>query len=371
MMDCLDGIAVLEIGAMTPGKYAGHLLVGMGATSLRVERPGGASDTISNEDLLLNQGKRSVTVNLASDRGRELVHHLAARADVVIEGHRPGTAERLGIGWDSLRALNERLVYCSISGFGQDGPDRLRPGYDLIFQAASGLLQATAPAGAEPGLPSTFVADAASGLAAAFAISAALRKTALDGVGTRLDLSMLETAFSLLAVSHGTLRPDGGAAASAPRAAYGVYRTADGRHIAIGAARPASCRTLFQHLGRADLGERGMIAGDEEAISFLRDTLASRTAGEWQAELGPLDVEVSLVRTPHEAFDDPQLMARGRVTSSTHPQAGPLRQINALAGSAGSPPSPAPRIGRDTDAVLAELGYDAKDIAAFHDEAAV
>ena len=130
---------------MTPGKFAGFLLVGWGARSIRVERPGAGSDTISDEDLLLNQGKRSIMLDLRSETGREVIHRLAARADVVIEGHRPGVVERPGIDWETLHGLNQRLVYCSISGFGQDGPDRLRPGFDLIFQAATGLLQATSP----------------------------------------------------------------------------------------------------------------------------------------------------------------------------------------------------------------------------------
>ena len=124
MKDCLSGIEVLEIGVMTPGKFAGFLLVGWGAHSLRVERPGpelgSGSDTITDEDLLLNRGKRSMLLDLRSESGREVIHRLAARADVVIEGHRPGVAERLGIDWQTLRGLNQRLVYCSISGFGQE-----------------------------------------------------------------------------------------------------------------------------------------------------------------------------------------------------------------------------------------------------------
>ena len=376
MKDCLSGMEVLEIGVMTPGKFAGFLLVGWGARSLRVERPGGGSDAISDEDLLLNRGKRSMVLDLRSATGREVIHRLAVRADVVIEGHRPGVAERLGIDWETLRGLNERLVYCSISGFGQDGPDRLRPGYDLIFQAATGLLQTTAPAGAEPGLPATFAGDAATGLAAGFAISAALRKAAAEGAGTYIDLAMQDVAFAMLAVSHGTLRPENDQtarhlAALAPSASYNVYQASDGRHIAIAAARPASRLALFAHLGRADLAERGMTPGDGEAAAFLGETFAAKAAAEWVAELGALDIEVSLVRAPAEAFDDPQLLARGMITASEHPKAGPLRQINGLAGPGASELAPAPEIGRDTEAVIAELGYGEAAIAALRGEGAI
>ncbi len=365
MKDCLAGIEVLGIGVMTPGKFAGFLLVGWGARSLRVEWPGGDSEAITDEDLLLNRGKRSMVLDLRGEAGRAAVHRLVASTDVVIEGHRPGVAERLGIDWETLRAINKRLVYCSISGFGQEGPDRLRPGYDLIFQAAAGLLQATAPPGATPGVPPTCLADAASGLGAAFAIAAALRKAAVEGAGTRLDLS---TAFSLLAVSHGTRRR--GQDAAAPRPAYDVYKAADERYVAIGAARPASCRALFEHLGRPDLAERGLMPGDGESAAVLRDAIAAKPAAQWEAELGALDIEVSIVRTPDEAFDDPQLLARGMILSSEHPQAGPLRQINALAGPGSPDLAPAPAIGQDTGAVLAELGYDEAAIAALCNESA-
>ncbi len=368
MKDCFSGIEVLEIGVMTPGKFAGFLLVGWGARSLRIERPSGGPDTISNEDLLLNQGKRSITVDLRSEAGRQVVHRLAARADVVIEGHRPGVAERLGIDWDTLREINQRLVYCSISGFGQQGPDRLRPGFDLIFQAATGLLHATTPPGATPGVPATFLADAVSGYAAGFAIAAALRKAAAEGVGSYLDISMLEAAFSLLAVSHGTQRdgilPD----RPASTAAYNVYQAADGRYIAIGAARRASRRALFEHLGRGDLSERGAMPGDAEAAAFLRTAIAARPAEEWVAELGALDIEVSLVRSPAEAFADPQLLARGMIAASEHPQEGPLRQINAVAGPGSLKLAPAPAIGRDNEAVIAELGYSKEAVIALRGE---
>ncbi len=370
MKDCLAGIEVLEIGVMTPGKFAGFLLVGWGASSLRVERPGSPADAISDEDLLLNRGKRSMVLDLRSKAGREVIHRLAAKADVVIEGHRPGVAERLGIDWQTLQGLNQKLVYCSITGFGQDGPDRLRPGYDLIFQAATGLLQATSAPGGVPVVPTTYLADAASGLAAGFAIAAALRKAAVEGLGSYLDLSMLEAAFSLLAVSHGTLRDGLGQDRTGSGAAYEVYRAADGRYLAIGAARPASCQALFAHLGRPDLAERALLPGDGETKAFLGAAIAAKPAAQWVAELGALDIEVSEVRSPAEAFDDPQLLARGMVARTEHPDAGALRQINALAGPGSPALAPAPAIGQDTEAVIAELGCSAATLAALRKQSA-
>ena len=363
MKDSLTGIEVLEIGVMTPGKFAGFLLTEWGARSIRVERPGTHSDTVTDEDLLLNRGKRSIILDLRAESSREIIYQLAARADIVLEGHRPGVAERLGINWDTLRKFNQKLIYCSISGFGQNGPDRLRPGFDLIFQAATGLLQATSSPGAALGPPTTFASDAATGLAAAFAVTAALRKAIVENKGTYIDLAMQDVAFSMLAVSHGTLSEKSKQTEPAPSAAYNIYRTSEGRHVAIGAARPASCLALFEHLGRADLAERGLEPGDKEATNFLREIFSTKTSDEWVAEISALDVEISKIRSPAEAFDDPQLLARNMVSLSEHPLAGSLRQIGAFTGTKSPRLNSAPEIGRDTNGVLTELGYDMKTIS--------
>lgn len=366
MQDALQGVTILEVGVMTPGKYCGFLMTGWGARSIRVERPGGAGE-ITTEDLQLNRGKRSITLNLRDPRGRDALLRLCVRADVLIEGYRPGVTGRLGIDYDAVRAVNESIVYCSLSGFGQDGPDRQRPAFDLIFQARSGFSSLLGDGPPHP--PRTWLADSVSGLMAACTISAALRKREATGTGIHIDLAMLDSVFSLLSVSHGTVGADGRSAGDeaerrSHRPAYDIYEAGDGRFVALGAARPASCRALFEHLGRPDLADRGLETGPAgaEAAGFLHAALKAKPAQGWVDELSALDIEAAVVATPREAFDDPQLKARNMVAEMAHPQAGALRQIGVPAAGA-IDPGPAPAIGADTDAVLRELGYDAAAVS--------
>lgn len=361
MREALKGVSVLEVGTMTPGKYAGYLLCGWGATSIRVERPEGAGE-LSMEDLLLNRGKRSLTLDLRSDEGREALLKLAGQADVLMESYRPGVAERLGIGYEAIRAVSPGIVYCSLSGFGQNGPDAMRPAYDLLFQAETGLGQLLRRADETPAPPRTFLADSVSGLMTAFAISAALRRKAETGEGCHIDLSIQESLFSLFAVSHGTIAADGRAAADrsevwSQRPVYDIYRAGDGRHVAITATREVSARALFEHLGRPELAEAAMQPGvsGEEAAAFLREHFAQKPAAAWVEELAAQGIEVAPVNSPAEAMDLPQLKHRGMVVESGHPLEGTLRQIGIPGVGGAVALSPAPAVGADTEAILAEL----------------
>jgi formyl-CoA transferase len=197
---------------------------------------------------------------------------------------------------------------------------------------------------------------------AAFAISAALRQREATGAGAYVDLAMLDSVFALLAVSHGTM---GGRAAGAEveawarRPAYDIYEAGDGRFVALAAAREASCGALFDHLGRPDLAEFGLLPGDagQEAAAFLRQILRTKPARNWVEELSALDIEITRVNTPEEAFDDPQLRERGMIAETTHPAAGALRQIGVPCADIATA-APAPSIGQDTEAILRDLGCD-------------
>lgn len=371
MREAMRGVTMLEVGTLTPGKYAGYLLCGWGASSIRIERPG-SEGPVSMEDLLLNRGKRSLTLNLRAEAGRDALLKLAARADVFTESYRPGVAARLGIDYDAVSRANPGIVYCSLSGFGQDGPDSGRAGYDLLFQAETGLSGLLGPADAKPAPPRAFLADATSGLMMAFAIAAALRRKEATGDGGYIDLSIQESLFSLLSVSHGTTAADGRSAAArseawSRRPVYDIYRAADGRDLALAATREASCRALFDHLGRPDLIEAAQQPGEAgaEAAAFLATTFAARPAAAWIEELQTLDIEIAPVRTPAEAMTLPQLRQRGMVVDSDHPEAGRLTQIGVPAvGDNAEPLAPAPTVGADSDAILAELGYDDAAVAA-------
>lgn len=357
MDNALEGITVLEVGTMTPGKFTGFLLAGWGASSVRIERPGTTTDEpISDEDLTLNRGKRSITLNLRSAEGRDILLQLAARADVFMESYRPGTAKKLGIDADSIRTVNPDLVYCSLSGFGQSGPDRLRTAYDLNIQSETAFSRLLAGR-SEPAVPDTYLADSVSGLMAAFAIAAALRKREVSGKGSVLDLGVQESLFSLLAISHGIRRE-----ADPPlemRAAYGIFKTSDGTPISLGVARPASANALFGHLGRPDLAEIGLQRGvaGAEARRFLTQALAEKPAHHWIKTLIPLGVEIAPVNSVADAYRNEQLVDRSMVIETNHPAAGPLQQIG-IPGVDARNLEPAPHIGADTDAILKELEFE-------------
>ena len=337
---------------MTPGQYSGFLMTGWGATAIRIERDHGP-DGITNEDLLLNRGKKSVVLNLRDADDHAAFMALAREADVLIESYRPGVTTRLGIGYDAIRAINPGIIYCSLSGFGQTGPDAMRAAYDMLFQAESGLLHALNANAAELTAPQTYIADAGNGLMAAFAICAALQGRNRTGQGRHIDLSMQETVFSLLSVSHGTMRdgvPISGqdAAQRSMRPANNIYRGRDGRHVVITAMSEKSCRALFGHLGNEDLWRQGLTIGDPEnpAKAFLQARFAENDAQHWVDTLSALEIEIGLVNTPYEAFNNPQLNARNMVLDTVDQQGNPLRQIGFPATSKGTPDlAPAPEPG--------------------------
>jgi crotonobetainyl-CoA:carnitine CoA-transferase CaiB-like acyl-CoA transferase len=362
MEDALKGIRILEVGTMTPGKFTGFLLTGWGAKSLRIERPSGPQDpAIGDEDLTLNRGKQSIALNLREPRGRDILLQLAAKADVFMESYRPGTAARLGIDAEAVRALNSRIVYCSLSGFGQTGPDRLRAAYDLNQQAETGFSHALA-GGGTPVTPDTYIADSISGLMAAFAISAVLRQREITGEGATIDLGIQESLFALLAVSHGTLRTN--TPAQEHRAAYGSFEAANDTSLSLGVSRKASADALFKHLRRPDLADEGLLRGvpGAAARAFLTEALRAKPASDWITELAPLDIEISIVHSPESAFDNAQLIKRAMTFETIHPIAGTLRQIG-IPGVDARRLTPAPLAGADTDAVLGELDYGPTEIA--------
>jgi alpha-methylacyl-CoA racemase len=362
----LEGVRILDVGTATPGKYCGLLLAEAGADVIRIERPIRATDqpSISSEDLALNRGKRSMTLNLRAPEARAIFDRLVATSDVVIESNRPGVAARIGIGYDRLSALNPRLVYCSLSGFGQDGPRSAQAAYDINLMGLSGVLAAVT-SGAPVTAPRAYLAGAVSGLRAALAIALALAARAGGGGGRFVDVAMFESLFSILSVSHGVQRgPETSRVYDdpLPSSLYAIYDTGDGRQITLSAIRPASCRALFNELGRPALADESWNGpeGDAAAAAFLRATFLSASAETWIARLAPHDVEIGPVNSPAEAFADSQLLFRRMARPADHPIAGRYEEIGASAtfGGHAAAGRAAPLIGADTADLLTELGYD-------------
>ncbi|HKX26040.1 MAG TPA: CaiB/BaiF CoA-transferase family protein, partial [Actinomycetota bacterium] len=259
----LDGVRVLDLTRLLPGNYCTLVLADLGADVVKVEEPGRgdyirwASPLVDGQGAAhrsLNRGKRSMTLDLKSADGPVVLRRLAAGADAVVESFRPGVLERLGGGYEALSAENPRLVYCALTGYGQDGPYRDRAGHDVDYIGLAGILEATGPADGPPVLPAVQVGDFGGGMAAAVAVVAGLREAAVTGHGRVLDVSMLDVAVSWTAVSMswylaaGQVPARGAMPLTGGLACYRAYRCADGRYLAVGALEPQFWRELCERL---------------------------------------------------------------------------------------------------------------------------
>jgi alpha-methylacyl-CoA racemase len=377
----LAGIRVLDLSRLLPGPYATLVLADLGADVVKVEDPRGGDyvrwmGPLAGEQSgffhALNRNKRSLALDVRRPEGAGALRRLVRRADVVVESYRPGVMDRLGLGYEALRAENPRIVLCSISGYGQDGPYRLRAGHDIDYCAVAGVLALNGPE--ERPLPlGVQVADVAGGSWPAVAgILAALVRRAATGEGAHVDVSMTEGALAMLAMQLG-----GADARKAPlsraremlnggAACYDVYRTKDGRFVALGALEPKFFAAFCAGVGRPDLAERQYDDGGKGPRADLEAIFASRTRDEWEAFGAAHDACVAPVLEGDEPSRDPQLVARRAFVRVESPWEGRVLEGVAtpvrLAG-VEAPLRPAPRLGEDTDAVLAEGGFAPDEIA--------
>ena len=393
----LDGVRVLDLTNVLAGPVAGYQLALLGADVVKVEVPGtgdlarqlGADPDLSARDLgasflAQNGGKRSVTVNLKTDGGRDVFRRLLATADVLLENFRPGVLERLGFGWEDLRRDHPGLVYCAVSGFGSTGPESDRPAYDQVVQGLSGIMSVTGSPETAPLRVGYPVCDSIGGLAAAFSIAAALVRKQRTGEGAFLDVSMLDAALSTMGwvvsdylVAGRTPEPMGNEnRTSAPS---GTFATADGA-LNIAANRQEQWERLCVAIGREDLRRdarfetRDRRKEHREVLrGALEETLRQKPASHWDAVLRDAGVPAAPVVSVPEALDSPQVRHRRLVT--THASAAGEVALVGLPthvdGAAVSPASPPPVLGEHTDEVLGSLGLTADDIAALRAEGAV
>lgn len=374
----LASLKVLDFSTLLPGPFASLLLADLGAEVLRIESP-------TRPDLLrllpprvqgasaahawVNRNKRSLALDLKQPAAREVVYDLLRDYDILIEQFRPGVMERLGLGYEALKRINPRLIYVSITGYGQTGPYRERAGHDINYLAVSGLAASTGRRDSGPVPPGVQIADLAGGsLHGVVGLLAAVIQRQLSGEGQQVDVSMTDCAFSLHAL--------GGAAALAGGAEpglenqplngggfYDYYRTRDDRWLAVGCLEPQFLQAFCQALGRPELAARGLSqrAEDQQALkeAFARE-IERHSLADCQALFADLDACVEPVLSFSEALQHPQIAARGLVTEVPGPS-GPLRQLACpLKFSAGLPPprhsGAAP--GEHGEQVLRELGYD-------------
>jgi len=368
MPGALSRFRMLDLSRQLPGPFCSMLLADLGMDVLAVYSP---TDPMGMGIPLLGRNKRSLTLNLKVPEGRAIFHRLARDADVVLEGSRPGAAARLGVDYETLGQLNPRLVYCSISGYGQDGPYRDRVGHDVNYLGFAGVIGLTGPAGGPPVIPGVQIADIGGGaLMAAVGILAALAAREETGSGQSVDIAMLDGALAwqvvnvmrYLAEKQEPARGDTMLTGHHP--CYAIYETRDGRHVTVGALEPHFWRTLCQRLGMPELVEKQFAEGAEREDMFrrLRARFREKTMAEWVAELADLDICFGPVATLGEALADRQVRHRGMVVE----QGGGRRTLGNPVKLSDTPPTirtPPPELGEHTDAVLAGLGYSRADVA--------
>ncbi len=382
----LEGIRVLDLTRLLPGPFCTMLLADMGADVVKVEEPGRGDYMRAYPPLregqsivfnAINRNKRSITLNLKSEAGRTALLRLAARADVVVEGNRPGVMDRLGLGWATLCSHNPKLVLCSITGFGQTGPWAQRAGHDLNYMAIAGALGLNAERGGDPHPLGVQVADIGAGAqGAATAILGALLDVARGGEGRHLDVSMTDGALSWLAVPIAQMiAEDGGAAGrgdlrlTGRYACYRVYRTKDGGYYSVGALEPKFWQELCDAFGRPDLVARQYDEGAAQAALQREVELifATRTRDEWQALLGDRDVCCEPVLELDEVLRHPHVAARGLVVNTpTGTELAPAVRLEEDWRRL-----PAPGLGEHTVELLAEVGIEGEELDRMRAEGAI
>ncbi len=388
----LAGIRVLDLTRLLPGAFCSQMLADLGAEVIKIEDPNGGdynrswgpfAKTESGSFLLLNRNKKSVTINLKHEEGKALFRKLAAGADIVLEGYRPGVMDRLGLSYESLKADNRGLIYCAISGFGQDGPLRTTVGHDLNYLALAGALQLFGKAGEAPIVPGLSIADVGGGsLMASTGILAALIARGKSGEGQFVDISMTDGVVSWLALHapdhlFAGIEPKGGERPFIGQApCYNVYRCADGRHVALGAIEPhfwqRFCEASDLPLSAREQwpeGDEARRAYDETARCF-----AGRSMAEWVALGEKADIPLSPVNTMQEAFAHPQLNHREMLLEVEHPTEGAVPQLGFPIKLSQTPceiRTAPPLLGEHTEEVMAAAGYASSQIAAMREEGAI
>ena len=381
-MTPLDDIFVLDLSRILSGPFCTMMLGDMGATVVKVEPPPRGDDTrlwgppfvngISTYFLSINRNKRSIGLNLKAPKGQEVLWKLIDRADVLVENFRPGVLDKLGFGYDAVSARNPRIIYASISGYGQTGPYHTRPGYDVVAQGESGIVDLTGEPDRQPVKVGASIADIVAGLYAYQGILLAMVARHRTGKGQRVDIALLDGMISTLtyqAMSYfatgispkrlGTRHPS--------IVPYETFETKDG-FVNIGAANEKQWQNLCRALGLPDLAfdirfstMAGRISNYVELRAILGTELRKLTRAEAFELLAKYELPVGPINTVAEVLEDPHVHAREMVKELTHPEYGPLRYVGIpvkLSDTPGELQGPPPRFGEHNRDVLAELGYD-------------
>jgi crotonobetainyl-CoA:carnitine CoA-transferase CaiB-like acyl-CoA transferase len=374
----LHGVRVIDMTRVLAGPFCTMSLGDMGAEVIKVEEPGKGDDTrgwppfVHGEAtyfLSVNRNKKSLTLDLKAPDGQEILRRLLASADVVVENFRPGTMERLGFGYETLERANPRLIYCSISGFGESGPEAHRPGYDLIVQGESGVMDITGFPDGPPVKVGNSIGDLVAGMAAAQGITLALLSRSQTGKGQKVEIGMLDVMASLLTYQAGLYWNAGGRPARRGNehpsiVPYEVFKAQD-VYITLGVANNSLWDRTCKALDRPDLikdprfdTEANRVTNRKVLVPLLNEILGARPADEWLARLDKAGVPAGRIKSVAEVCESAHLRARGMMVSLAHPKAGSIRVMGVpvrLHDTPGGAQAAPPLLGQHTDEVLTKL----------------
>lgn len=386
MTQALEGLRVVELAGHLPTQYTTMWLADFGAEVIKVEAPSPrhyhSSVDLQRRALLFDRNKRSLNLNLKVKSGKEWFYRLIETTDVVLECYRPGTTKKLGVDYQALSKVNPRLIYCSLTGYGQDGPYRDLVGHDINYLALGGWVDLIGDSKGMPVVPPMLLADlAAAGLFALIGVLLAVHARERTGKGQYIDSAIFDSVVSLLIgvvgdPLGGALRRGGLIYSGGVVPCYGLYQTADGEYLALGVLEPHFWRNLCRVLGREDLVDSQYATGAEgqQAMAVLQDIFRAKSRSEWFELLRDEEISCSPVNHFDEVVRDPQVRHRELLVETDHPTGGRIIQFGVpikLSDTPGTIRTTSPGAGQDTDVILADLGCGAEEIEQLRREGAI
>lgn len=396
MTKALEGIRVLDLTRALAGPFCTLMLGDNGADVIKIEIPGSGDDTrkwgppfIGDESayfLSINRNKRSLTLNLQDPKAQDVFMKLAKDSDVVVENFTPGVMDRFGLGYDSVKAVNPNVVYCSISGFGQDGPYRSRPAYDQIMQGIGGLMSITGEPDGEPQKIGIAVTDIGAGMWSAFAITTALHHRDKTGEGQYIDISMLDAQVAWLTYQAAFFfandePPKRMGAAHPTLVPYQAFMCSDGKYINVAVGSERIWERFCQGMGREDLKDHPdysvnsvRVAHRGAIVSMLQEIFLTRPVSEWVEDLQAANVPCGPINDLADVFADPQVLARDMLQEMPHPTLGTIKQTGLpikFSRTPGGLDRHPPLLGEHNQEILSSLGYSDADVQSLKDASVI